>query len=191
MSYTVGPKHSYFALIGRRGGPPEQRDGDWICGKKNCQNLNFSWRTECHLCREPRDRSAGQGSEARDPSEYPNQSRSSEGRDYINYDRPAYRAPDARHRGADWHCPDLKYVTGGYTHYIHHILHVLILAWARCGHFNFSKRDRCQRCNAARPSDHSTDVPRDFGPSSSSGNYPSGGPGGYSDRRRERRDRPY
>lgn len=113
------PKHSYFALIGRRGGPPEQRDGDWICGKKNCQNLNFSWRTECHLCREPRDRSAGQGSEARDPSEYPNQSRSSEGRDYINYDRPAYRAPDTRHRGADWHCPDLKYVTehGGYTLY--------------------------------------------------------------------------
>lgn len=153
----------------------------------------------CHAPRDQsasRDQSAGQGSESRDYSDAYGQSRdheynqrSSEGRDYINYERPPYRATDTRHnddtrrRGADWHCPDLKYG-------MNYLVYVGLTLLYRCGHFNFSKRDRCQRCNAARPSDHSTDVPRDLGTSGSSGNYPSGGPG-YSDRRRERRDRPY
>ncbi|XP_049778585.1 RNA-binding protein cabeza isoform X3 [Schistocerca cancellata] len=63
-----GPRGGDGGGGGSRDGPPRGgggggfgRDGDWKCPNPDCGNTNFSWRTGCNRCHQPRPEGVGGG----------------------------------------------------------------------------------------------------------------------------------
>jgi len=118
-----------------------QRPGDWICPK--CSNLNFSFRTECNTCGEPR------GNTPDAPSDGPGRDDRRGGRDRFQSNDRGRGRDDRRggrdrfrsqgngrdgQRPGDWICP-------------------------KCSNLNFSFRTECNTCG--EPRGNTPDAPRD------------------------------
>jgi len=107
-----------------RGGQDGNRGGDWDCPK--CKNSNFAFRTECNRCETAKPQGGGGGSNHQRGR---NDGRGRDRSDGRGRDRSDGRGRDRNdgNRGGDWTCP-------------------------KCKNSNFAFRNKCNRCEADKPS---------------------------------------